>query len=126
MREKRSRVLSARSWRSKTIATARTKYQPVMDRGYVDFERSCAMHQAAAFFVTRAKAGMDARRVYSTPTDRASGVICDLRIKLNGFYSAKNYPEHLRRVRSKDSESGKTLVFLTNNTTLPALTIAAL
>jgi len=44
----------------------------------------------------------------------------------NGFYSAKNYPEHLRRVRFKDSESGKTLVFLTNNTSLPALTIAAL
>jgi hypothetical protein len=98
----------------------------VMDRGYVDFERLYAMHQAGAFFVTRAKAGMDARRVYSAPSDRASGVICDQRIKLNGFYSAKNYPEHLRRVRFKDPESGKTLVFLTNNTTLPALTIAAL
>jgi hypothetical protein len=98
----------------------------VMDRGYVDFTRLYAMHQAGAFFVTRAKAGMDARRVYSTPTDRANGVICDQRIKLNGFYSAKNYPEHLRRVRFKDPESGKTLVFLTNNTTLPALTIAAL
>ena len=126
MREKRSRVLSARSWRSKTIATARTKNQPVMDSGYVDFERLYSIHLAAAYFVTRAKAGMDARRVYSTPTDRASGVICDLRIKLNGFHSAKNYPEHLRRVRPKDSESGKTLVFLTNNMTLPALTIAAL
>ena len=98
----------------------------VMDRGYVDFARLYAMHQAGAFFVTHAKAGMDARRVYSTPTDRASGVICDQRIKLNGFYSAKNYPEHLRRVRFKDPESGKTLVFLTNNTALPALTIAAL
>ena len=98
----------------------------VMDRGYLDFERLYAMHQAGAFFVTRAKAGMDARRVYSTATDRTSGVICDQRIKLNGFYSAKNYPEHLRRIRFKDLESGKTLVFLTNNTTLPALTIAAL
>jgi hypothetical protein len=98
----------------------------VMDRGYVDFERLYAMHQAGAFFVTRAKAGMDARRVYSTPTDRASGVICDQRVKLNGFYSARNYPEHLRRVRFNDPESGKTLEFLTNNTTLPALTIAAL
>ena len=98
----------------------------VMDRGYLDFERLYTMHQAGAFFVTRAKAGMDAQRVYSAPTDRASGVICDQRIKLNGFYSAKNYPEHLRRVRFKDPESGKTLVFLTNNTTLPALTIAAL
>ena len=98
----------------------------VMDRGYVDFARLYAMHQAGAFFVTRDKSGMDARRVYSAPTHRASGVICDQRIKLNGFYSAKNYPEHLRRVRFKDPESGKTLVFLTNNTTLPALTIAAL
>jgi hypothetical protein len=98
----------------------------VMDRGYVDFTRLYAMHQAGAFFVTRAKQGMDARRVYSSPTQRSTGLICDQRVMLNGFYSAKAYPEHLRRVRFKDPESGKTLVFLTNNTVLPALTIAAL
>lgn len=98
----------------------------VMDRGYVDFTRLYAMHQAGAFFVTRAKQGMDARRVYSAPTQRSTGVICDQCVMLNGFYSAKAYPEHLRRVRFKDPESGKTLVFLTNNTVLPALTIAAL
>jgi hypothetical protein len=98
----------------------------VMDRGYVDFTRLYAMHQAGAFFVTRAKQGMDARRVYSSPTQRSTGVICDQRVMLNGFYSAKAYPEHLRRVRFKDPESGKTLVFLTNNTVLPALTITAL
>lgn len=98
----------------------------VMDRGYVDFERLYAIHQAGAFFVTRAKAGMDARRVYSHAADRTSGVICDQRVMLNGFYSAKNYPEHLRRIRYRDPESGKTLVFLTNSTSLPALTIAAL
>src|SRR5713101_7457665 len=98
----------------------------VMDRGYVDFERLYAMHQTGAFFVTRAKAGMDARRVYSHAADRTSGVICDQRVMLKGFYSAKNYPEHLRRIRFKDPESGKTLVFLTNNTSLPALTITAL
>jgi hypothetical protein len=98
----------------------------VMDRGYVDFTRLYAMHQAGAFFVTRAKQGMDARRVYSSPTQRSTGVICDQRVMLNGFYSAKAYPEHLRRVRFKDLESAKTLVFLTNNTALPALTIAAL
>jgi hypothetical protein len=98
----------------------------VMDRGYVDFTRLYAMHQAGAFFVTRAKQGMDARRVYSLPTQRSTGVICDQRVMLNGFYSAKAYPEHLRRVRFKDPELGKTLVFLTNNTVLPALTIAAL
>jgi hypothetical protein len=84
-----------------------------------------AILAAAAFFVTRAKTGLDARRVYSAPTDRTSGAICDQRIMLNGFYSAKNYPEHLRRIRFKDRESGKTLVFLTNNTVLPALTIRA-
>ena len=98
----------------------------VMDRGYVDFTRLYAMHQAGAFFVTRAKQGMDARRVYSSPTQRSTGVICDQRVMLNGFYTAKAYPEHLRRVRFKDPESGETLVFLTNNTVLPALTITAL
>ena len=98
----------------------------VMDRGYVDFARLYALHQAGAFFVTRAKSPMDARRVYSAPTERSTGVICDQRVMLNGYYSARKYPEHLRRIRFKDAESGKTLVFLTNNTTLPALSIAAL
>jgi hypothetical protein len=98
----------------------------VMDRGYVDFARLYTLHQAGAFFVTRAKSPMDARRVYSAATQRASGVICDQLVMLNGHYSAKKYPEHLRRIRFKDPESGKTLVFLTNNTALPALTICAL
>jgi transposase len=98
----------------------------VMDRGYLDFARLFKLHQAGAFFVTRAKRGMNARRVYSTKTDRTAGVICDQAISLNGFYVSKDYPEHLRRVRYKDPESGKTLVFLSNNTALPPLTIAAL
>jgi hypothetical protein len=98
----------------------------VMDRGYVDFARLYAVHQAGAFFVTRAKSPMDARRVYSTPVDRSTGLICDQQVMLNGFYSARKYPEHLRRIRFKDPETGKTLIFLTNNTALPALTIAAL
>jgi hypothetical protein len=98
----------------------------VMDRGYLDFTRLYTMHQAGAFFVTRAKRGMNAHRVYSFPTDRATGIICDQRIALNGYYSLKAYPEHLRRIRFKVPETGKTLVFLTNNTVLPALTIAAL
>jgi len=98
----------------------------VMDRGYLDFGRLYALHQTGAFFVTRARSAMDARRVYSQPTERHTGVICDQRVMLNGHYSAKKYPEHLRRIRFKDPESGKTLVFLTNNTALPALTIAAL
>ena len=98
----------------------------VMDRGYLDFDRLYKLHQAGAFFVTRAKRGMNARRVYSATTDRSTGVICDQMIALNGFYVSKDYPEHLRRIRFKDPESGKTLVFLTNNTTLPPLIIAAL
>ena len=98
----------------------------VMDRGYVDFARLYKMHQAGAFFVTRAKSNMNARRVYSTKTDRSTGVVCDQLIAMNGYYIAKDYPEHLRRVRFKDPETGKNLIFLTNNTTLPALTIAAL
>jgi hypothetical protein len=98
----------------------------VMDRGYLDFDRLYKVNQTGAFFVTRAKRGMDARRVYSATTDRSTGVICDQMIALNGFYVSKDYPEHLRRIRFKDPESGKTLVFLTNNTALPPLIIAAL
>jgi transposase len=98
----------------------------VMDRGYLDFARLYRLHQAGAFFVTRAKRSMNARRVYSTQTDRATGVMCDQAIALNGFYGVKDYPEQLRRIRFKDPESGKRLVFLTNNTSLPPLTIAAL
>jgi hypothetical protein len=98
----------------------------VMDRGYVDFERLHVLHQAGAFFVTRAKSNMNSRRVYSSASNRASGLICDQRVRLKGHYAAKDYPEHLRRIRFKDPDSGKTLVFLTNNTSLPALTIAAL
>jgi transposase len=98
----------------------------VMDRGYIDYARLYTLHQAAAFFVTRAKSNLHAHRVYSAPTDRDTGVICDQAIALNGFYASKDYPEHLRRIRYKAPVTGKTLVFLTNNTTLPPLTIAAL
>ena len=80
----------------------------VMDRGYLDFSRLFALHQAGAFFVTRAKRGMDARRVYSMPTDRTTGIICDQRIALNGFYISQGYPDQLRRIRFKDPASGKT------------------
>lgn len=98
----------------------------VMDRGYLDFARLYKLHQSGAFFVTRAKSNMSARRVYSAPSARDEGVICDQSIALNGYVATKDYPEHLRRIRFKDPESGKTLIFLTNNTSLPALTIAKL
>ena len=98
----------------------------VMDRGYVDFARLHRLHLAGAFFVTRAKSNLKAHRVYSAPTDRDTGILCDQTIALEGFYSKQDYPTHLRRVRFKDPETGKTLVFLTNQMSLPAATICAL
>ena len=98
----------------------------VMDRGYMDFKRLYRLHQAGAFFVTRAKNNLQARRVYSAPTDRDTGVIADQRVTLEGFYAIQDYPEHIRRIRFADPTTGQTLIFLTNNTSLPATTIAAL
>ena len=98
----------------------------VMDRGYLDFARLYQMHQAHAFFVTRAKSNTQLRRVYSAPVDRSTGIICDQTVALTGINSRKDYPDYLRRIRFKDPETGKTLVFLTNNFTLPAITICAL
>jgi hypothetical protein len=98
----------------------------VMDRGYLDFSRLYMMHQAQAFFVTRAKSNTLLRRVYSAPVDRSAGIICDQTIALTGTTSSKDYPEHLRRIRFKDPKTGKTLVFLTNNFVLSAATICAL
>ena len=98
----------------------------VMDRGYVDFARLYRLHQAGAFFVTRAKSNLNAHRVYSAATDRTTGVIADQTIALDGHYTSRDYPVHLRRVRFRDRKTGKTLVFLTNQTALPALTICDL
>ena len=98
----------------------------IMDRGYLDFGRLYLMHQALAFFVTRAKSNTRFRRVYSAPVDRSTGIICDQTIALTGTISRRDYPVHLRRIRFKDPETGKTLVFLTNNFTVTAATICAL
>lgn len=98
----------------------------IVDRGYVDFERLYSIHQAGAFFVTRAKDNCDWRRVYSRPVDKATGVQCDQTIALNGFYTSQHYPQYLRRVRYLDAVRDKRLAFLTNNFELPALTIAEL
>ena len=98
----------------------------VMDRGYLDFTRLHALHLAGAFFVTRAKSNLTAHRVYSMPTDRRTGIICDQRIALDGFYAKQHYPAHLRRVRFNDPQTGTPLVFLSNQMTLPAATICAL
>jgi hypothetical protein len=98
----------------------------VMDRGYVDFARLYKVHQFGAFFVTRSKRNTRWRRIYSNLTDRTTGVICDQIIVLATTKGLKDYSEQIRRIKFIDKETGKTLVFITNNKTLPALTIAAL
>ena len=96
----------------------------VMDRGYVDFKRLARLDEAGSFFVTRAKSNMKARRRYSRPVDRSTGLICDQTIVLTGFYTRQGFDSPLRRVKFKDPETKKTLVFL--NFALPAMTIAKL
>jgi len=98
----------------------------VMDRGYLDFERLHRLHDAGSFFVTRAKSNLQAPRRYSHPVDRSTGLLCDQTIVLTGFYSCQDFATPLRRIRFKDSVTGKRLVFLTNNFALPALTITEL
>lgn len=98
----------------------------VMDRGYLDFERLARFDQAGAFFVTRAKRRLRFKRLAWRTTDRSTGVICDHTITLTVFYSKQGYPKPLRRIRFKDPETGKTLIFLTNHLDLPALTVCQL
>jgi len=98
----------------------------VMDRGYVDFQRLFRFELAGAFFVTRTKAGVQLNRLESRPVDKSTGVRSDHVVWLSTHKSSANYPDRLRRVHYKDPESGKALVFLTNNFDLPALTIAKL
>jgi len=98
----------------------------IMDRGYLDFARLYKIHQASAFFVTRAKTNFSRRRLYSKSVDKSAGVQCDQIVVLKGYYANKDYPEKLRRIRYFDSKNNKMLVFLTNNFVLPAITIADL
>jgi len=98
----------------------------IMDRGYLDFARLHIIHQTPAFFVTRTKVNFSRRRLYSLPVDKSTGIQCDQIIVLKGHYARKDYPEQLRRIRYFDSKNKKTFVFLTNNFTLPAITIADL
>jgi hypothetical protein len=98
----------------------------VMDRGYVDFQRLYRFVLAGAFFVTRTKTGVQLSRLESRPVDKNTGVRSDHLVWLSTPQSAAHYPDRLRRVSYKDPESGKALVFLTNNFDLPALTIAKL
>jgi hypothetical protein len=98
----------------------------VMDRGFLDLTRLYRLTAAGAFFVLRAKRNQRLRRISSRPVDRTTGVICDQIVALEIRQSIKRYPTRLRRVRYLDAETGKTLVFLTNNFTLPPRTIADL
>ena len=98
----------------------------IMDRGYLDFARLHTIQQAAAFFVTRTKTNFSRTRLYSQPVDKSTGIQCDQIVVLKGYYAKRDYPEKLRRIRYFDSKNNKMLVFLTNNFTLPAITIADL
>ncbi|MCP3688654.1 MAG: IS4 family transposase [Gammaproteobacteria bacterium] len=98
----------------------------VMDRGYLDFERLYQLNQASSFFVIRAKSNLQCRRVYSHPVDKSTGLRCDQIVNLTGFYTAQHYPDQLRRIKFYDAVTDKRFVFLTNNFSLPALTIAKL
>jgi hypothetical protein len=98
----------------------------VMDRGYLDFRRLYRIHQSMGFFVIRAKSNSSFRRLYSHSIDKCSGLRSDQTVVLQGFYTKKDYPERLRRIRYYDAQTNNTLVFLTNNFSLPAFAIAEL
>ena len=98
----------------------------IMDRAYLDFRRLYQMHQSSAVFVTRSKTNTGLRRIYSHKVDKTIGVRCDQTVVPTGFYSKKDYPEKLRRIKYFDAEKGRSFVFLTNQFTLPALTITEL
>ncbi|MGO8954579.1 MAG: IS4 family transposase [Rhodomicrobium sp.] len=98
----------------------------VMDRGYLDFERLARLDAAGSFFVTRAKSNTQVLCRYSHPVDRSTGLVCDQTVVLTGYYTRKGFDSPLRRVKFNDPETGKKLVFLSNNFVLPAMTIAKL
>jgi len=98
----------------------------IMDKAYTDFRRLHRLHQSGAFFVTRARKSFRGRRRYSHPVDKSTGVLFDQTVTLVHFYAAKDYPSALRRIGYRDPETGRKLIFLTNNFNESALTIAGL
>ena len=98
----------------------------IIDRGYTDFERLYRLNIGNAFFVTRAKSNLQFKRIYSHQVDKSLGLICDQSIFLTGFYTSKDYPDKLRRIKYFDSENNRKLTFITNNFYLSAITIANL
>jgi hypothetical protein len=98
----------------------------IMDRGYVDYKRLYKIHMCDAFFVTRAKDNMNYRRLYSHSKDKTKGILYDQTILLNNYYASKDYPEKIRIIKFRDEQTGKELIFLTNNFQLKATEIAQL
>lgn len=98
----------------------------IMDRGYLDFARLYAVHQARGFFITRARSNFNFSRLCSRPADASIGIRCDQIVTPRVFYSRKGYQEKLRRIRFHDAEKGSHLVFLTNHFELPAEDIVRL
>ncbi len=98
----------------------------IADKAYIDFERLYVIHEAGAFFVTRAKEHMNYRRLYSAKVNKSKGVKCDQTIMLNNYYSSKGSPEKIRRIKYYDKVTGNEFDFITNNFRLSALKIALL
>jgi len=98
----------------------------LMDRGYLDFHRLHRLHLASAFFVTRARKRFDCQRLYSAPVDRTTGIMCDQIVTLSNPVPRAGYPDKLRRIRYFDHQQQRRLIFLTNNFTLPPLTVTQL
>ena len=98
----------------------------IMDRAYLDFQRLFYLNQNNAFFVTRSKTNTGLRRIYSSIVDKSTGLICDQIVVPKNFYAKKDYPEKLRQIKYFDADKGRSFVFLTNQFTLPALTITEL
>jgi len=98
----------------------------IMDRGYIDYKRLFRIHEQGAYFVTRAKDNMSYRRVYSHEKDTDAGVLYDQSVKLDTYYASRDYPVKIRRIKYRDTDTGKTLIFLTNNFELKANEVAQL
>ncbi len=98
----------------------------IMDRGYVDYKRLFKIHTCDAFFVTSAKDNMNYRRLYSHPKDKTKGILYDQTILLNNYYASKDYPDKMRMIKFRDEQTGKELIFLTNNFHSKATEIAQL
>lgn len=98
----------------------------IFDRGYLDFKRLYDISNQSAFFLTRTKSNTRYRRLYSRPVDRNTGLRCDQTIALVNYYAHRDYPDKLRLVKFLDQETGQRFAFLTNNFTIPAITVAEL